>query len=95
MWTKDFTLGRLIALHKYLHSNLCTLPNGFLQTTKWNQHSLCCLGTSMANFSQFYPAYSYTHSAVIQQSLAPLKTVNTSCYLQNVGGSFYYLAMFS
>ena len=49
----------------------------------------------MANFSQFYPAYSYTHSAVIQQSLAPLKTVNTSCYLQNVGGSFYYLAMFS
>ena len=49
----------------------------------------------MANFSQFYRAYSYTHSAVIQQSLAPLKTVNTSCYLQNVGGSFYYLAMFS
>ena len=49
----------------------------------------------MANFSQFYPAYSYTHSAVIQQSLAPLKKVNTSCYLQNVGGSYYYLAMFS
>ena len=46
----------------------------------------------MANFSQFHQAYSYTHYAVIQRSLAPLKTVNTS---QNVGGSFYYLAMFS
>ena len=49
----------------------------------------------MENFSQFHRAYPYIHSAVIQRSLAPLKTVNTSCYLQNIGGSFYYLAMFS
>ena len=48
----------------------------------------------MANFSQFHRAYPYIHSAVIQRSLAPLKTVNT-CYLQNIGGSFYYLAVFS
>ena len=96
MWTKDFILGRLIALHKYLQSKLCTLPNCFLQVTEWHQQILCFLGTSMANFSQFHWNYvAFTHSAAMQWSLALFKTVNTSCNLQNDGGSFNYLAMFS
>ena len=50
----------------------------------------------MANFSQFHRNYvAFTYYNAMQQSLALFKTVNTSCNLQNDGGSFSYLAMFS
>ena len=90
-----FTL-EVAVLFKKNFSKLCTLPSCFLQVTEWYQQILCFLGTSMANFSQFHWNYvAFTHSAAMQQSLALFKTVNTSCNLQNDGGSFNYLAMFS